>query len=108
MLKTISAALLAVSVLAAPALAASSDKTTQAPANKTTQVPADKAAQVPADKAAQVKPKAEQIKPNALNANAKMGHHRRHHRSHKHMGALKTHQFSKVTSKHVAPATKRS
>jgi hypothetical protein len=98
MLKTISAALLAVSVLAAPALAASSDKTTQAPANKT--------AQVPADKAAQVKPKAAQVKPNALNANAKMGHHRhyRHHRSHKHMSALKTHQFSKVAIKHVVPA----
>ena len=35
MLKTISAALLAVSVLAAPALAASAGKTTQAPVIKT-------------------------------------------------------------------------
>jgi hypothetical protein len=46
-----------------------------------------------------------------LNANAKTGrHHHRHfahHRSHKHMGALKTHKFSKVSKasiKHVAPA----
>ena len=106
MLKKISAALLAVSVLAAPALAASSDKTTSAPASKTTQVPAAKAAQVPADKATQVKPKAAQVKPSALNANAKMGHHR-HYRSHKHMSAVKSHQFSKVTNKHIAPATKR-
>ena len=27
--------------------------------------------------------------------------------SHKRMGALKTHQFSKVAIKHVTPATKR-
>jgi hypothetical protein len=60
MLKTISAALLAVSVLAAPALAAESGKTT---ANtsiiKTTT----------------------QVKPAVLNANAKMGKHH-HHRTH--------------------------
>ena len=91
MLKTISAALLAVSVLAAPAMAAGSGKTAQAPVIKAEQV--------------------KQVKPSVLNANAKMGrhHHRhfRHHRSHKRMGALKTHQFSKVTIKHVAPATKR-
>jgi len=95
MLKTISAALLAVSVLAAPALAAGSSKTTQAPATK----------------AAQVKPnKAAQVKPSALNANAKMGHHVRHfrhHLAHKKMGAVKTHQVSKVTIKHAAPVTKR-
>jgi hypothetical protein len=92
MLKTISAALLAVSVLAAPALAASSGKTTQAPVIKAEQV--------------------KQVKPNALNANARMGRHHvrhaRHHRAHKHMGALKTHTISKVTIKHAAPATKRS
>ena len=96
MLKTISAALLAVSVIAAPAMAASSDKTTQAPVAKTAQAPAAKT---------------EQVKPSALNANAKMGHHHvkhaRHHRAHKHMGALKTHKTSKVTIKHAAPATKR-
>ena len=97
MLKTISAALLAVSVLAAPVMAASSDKTAQAPATKSVQV----------------KPSAlnaKQAKPNALNANAKMGRHHRHyshHRSHKKMTALKTHQVSKATIKHVTPATKR-
>jgi hypothetical protein len=89
MLKTISAALLAVSVLAAPALAAGQGKTAHAPVIKAEQV--------------------KQVKPSVLNANAKMGrHHRhiRHHRFHKHMGALKTHQFSKVAIKHVVP-TKR-
>jgi hypothetical protein len=103
MLKTISAALLAVSVLAAPALAAGSGKIAQAPAAKTTQAPAAKAAQV--------KPKAVEVKPNALNANARMGRHHvkhlRHHRFHKKMSAHQTHQFSKATIKHVAPATKR-
>ena len=118
MLKTISAALLAVSVLAAPALAASSGKTSDAPAVKTTQAPVIKATQAPvikatqapADKAAQVKSKTAQIKPNVLNANARMGHHHkhfRHHRHHHRMGALKTHQFSKVSSKHIATAAKR-
>ena len=95
MFKTISAALLAVSVIAAPAMAASSDKTTQAPAAKTAEVPAAKT---------------KQVKPSALNANARMGHHHkhfRHHRSHKHMSALKTHNVSKVTIKHPGPATKR-
>lgn len=88
MLKTISAALVAVSVLAAPALAAGQAKTAQAPVIKAEQV--------------------KQTKPSALNANAKMGrHHVRHHRYHKHMGALKTHKFSKVSTKHVTPATKR-
>ena len=88
MLKTISAALLAVSVVAAPVMAAGSSKTTQAPAVKATQV-----------------------KPSVQNANAKMGRHHvkhvRHHRSHKKMSALKTHQVSKATIKHIAPATKR-
>ena len=46
--------------------------------------------------------RAAQVKPSVLNANAKMGrHHRqacRHHRFHKHMGALKTHQFSSRSS----------
>jgi hypothetical protein len=91
MLKTISAALLAVSVLAAPAMAASSGKTAHAPVIKAEQV--------------------KQVKPSVLDANARMGRHHqrhfRHHRFHKRMGALKTHQFSKVTIKHVAPATKR-
>jgi Ni/Co efflux regulator RcnB len=94
MLKTISAALLAVSVLAAPALAAGQSKATQAPANKTEQVK-----------------QAQQAKPKALNANAKMGHHHvrhvRHQSFHKHMGALKTQKLSKVSIKHVAPTAKR-
>jgi hypothetical protein len=107
MLKTISAALLAVSVLAAPAMAASSDKTAQAPATKSVQVKPSVL------NAKQVKPNAlsaKQVKPNALNANAKMGRHHRHHshhRAHKKMTALKTHQVSKATIKHVTPATKR-
>jgi hypothetical protein len=85
MLKTISAALLAVSVLAAPALAAGQAKTANAPVIKAEQV--------------------KQVKPSVLNANAKMGHHHkhfRHHRSHKRMGAFKTHP--KVAIKHVVPA----
>jgi hypothetical protein len=90
MLKTISAALLAVSVLAAPAFAAGQSKTTQAPVIKAEQV--------------------KQLKPNVRNANARMGRHHahfRHHRFHRHMGALKTHQVSKVAIKHAGLATKR-
>jgi hypothetical protein len=82
MFKTISAALLAVSVLAAPAMAATSGNTTKAPVIK-----------------------AEHMKPSVLNANAKMGRHHRHHRSHKRMGALKTHQ--KIAIKHVTHPAKR-
>ena len=87
MLKTISAALLAVSVLAAPVLAATPASTTKAPVIKT-----------------------EQVKPSVLNANAKMGHHvkhryHRHHRFHKRMGALKTH--AKVAVKHITHTAKR-
>jgi hypothetical protein len=82
MLKTISAALLAVSVIAAPALAAG--KTAKAPVTKTQQV--------------------KQIKPTALNANAKMG---RHHVRHKHMHALKTQKVSKATIKKAPSLTKR-
>jgi hypothetical protein len=64
MLKTISAALLAVSVLAAPALAAS-------PATKTAHAPVIKAAQ---------------MKSGVLDANARMGrhHHYWHHRHYRH------------------------
>jgi hypothetical protein len=88
MFKTISAALLAVSVLAAPAMATGTLKTTHAPAFKT-----------------------EQMKRSVLNANAKMDRHHpshyRHHHFHKKMGALKTRHFSKVTVKHVNSAIKR-
>ena len=113
MLKTISAALLAISVIAAPAMAAGIAKTT--PVSKTTAAaPAAKTAQAPSINAVKAKP-------NVMNANAKMGrhhhrfhryhrHHRFHHRfhrHHRHMGAIKAHQFSKVSVKHVTPALKR-
>ena len=102
MLKTISAALLAASVLAAPAMAAGTAK------NPGTSHGA------PAIKSAQVKP-------SVLNANAKMGRHHhkhyRHHRHHKKMGAVKAHtkmsfkpvtkSHSKVSFKHTAPIAKR-
>ena len=87
MLKTISAALLAVSVLAAPVLAATGN-TTKAPIIKT-----------------------ERVKPSVLNANAEMGRHHvrhpRHHRFHRHEGALKMHKSSKVAIKHVTHTAKR-
>jgi len=104
MLKAISAALIAVSVLAAPAMAAGIVKTTPAPIAKTAQAPAINVVKAT---------------PRAMNANAKMSrhHHRfhRHHRihkpfhrhSHKHMGANKPHHFSKVTVKHIKTAIKR-
>ncbi|MGO8913763.1 MAG: His-rich protein BRANT [Bradyrhizobium sp.] len=88
MLKTISAALLAVSVLAAPALAADTGKTAQAPVTKSAPV-----------------------KQSALNANAKMGrHHVRHashHRFHKKMATHKVHKSPKIAAKHVTHPAKR-
>jgi hypothetical protein len=97
MFKTISAALVAVSVLAAPAFAGAPGKATQAPTNKTVQAPVIKA---------------ETTKSKVLNANASMGRHHhkhfRHHRQHKHMGALKVKHFTpKVATKHIAPTAKR-
>jgi hypothetical protein len=85
MFKTISAALLAVSVLAAPAMAGTA-KTAPAPVIK-----------------------AVHVKASVLNANARMDRHQhtRHHRFHKRIGALKTRHFAKVTVKHVTPPTKR-
>jgi hypothetical protein len=86
MLKTISAALLAVSVLAAPALAATG-KNDEARTTKATPV-----------------------KPSLLNANARMGgHHHSHyrhvsHRHHKKMAAIKV--APKVGFKAPAHATK--
>ena len=85
MLKTISAALLGVSVLAAPVLAATPGNVTKAPVIKT-----------------------EQVKPSVRNANAKMDvmhRHYRHHRFHKRIGALKTH--AKVAVKHITHTAKR-
>jgi len=99
MLKTISAALLAVSVIAAPALAANPGKTVQPPAAKTADKTADKtAAQAPAIKGGEVKT-------GALNANAKMNHqhHYRYHH-HKKITALKSH--AKSSFKNAAPTTK--
>ncbi len=66
MLKTISAALVAVSVLAAPALAGTPGKTVQTPVNKVTQVPVAKAPQG---------------KAKLLNANAKVDGHHKHYRT---------------------------
>jgi hypothetical protein len=94
MFKTISAALVAVSVLAAPALAGTQGKTAQAPVNKTTQAPVIKA----------------EGKSKMLNANARMDRHHkhyRHHRHHKHIGLHKTHA-KHIAVKHVTPAAKRS
>ena len=88
MLKTISAALIAVSMIAAPAFAGDAAKTatkTPAPVSKTAPVI-----------------KSEQLPTKVLNANAKMGHHKhyRHHRHHKHMGVLKV-KAPKYAAKHV-------
>ena len=103
MLKTISAALLAVSVIAAPALAETSGKTTQAPVNKTVQAPVNKTAQAPVIKADQAKSKLMNA-----NANANMGDkHYRHHRHHEHMGTLKTHAAPKIARHHATSAAKR-
>jgi hypothetical protein len=116
MLKTISAALLAVSVIAAPAFAAGQNKAAQAPVSKTAQAPLAQTA----NPNAKVDTKSN-AKPGVLNANAKMGRHHhkhyRHHRHHKKMGALKAHtkmsfkpvtkSHSKVSFKHTAPIAKR-
>ena len=94
MLKAISAALVAVSVLAAPALAGTPGKTVQTPVNKVTQAPVANAPQA---------------KAKLLNANAKVGvHHKhyRHHRHHKHIGLHKAHA-KHIAIKHVTPSAKR-
>jgi hypothetical protein len=96
MLKTISAALLAVSVLAAPVLAANTGKTVQAPVTKSVTAT-----------------KSEQVKKDPLNANAKMArHHKRHHWHHKHHRvhkkmAAKVHKSLKVSAKPVTHPAKR-
>ena len=86
MFKTISAALLAASMLAAPAFAAT---------GKVTQVPAVKA---------------HQVNSRVLNANARMEkQHLRHHRHQRHhVAAIRTHRHAKVSFHHAAPVkTKR-
>jgi hypothetical protein len=71
MIKTISAALLAVSVLAAPAMAGSAGRASHA---------------TPAAKFVQ-------LKPGVLNANANMGrHHHRHGYHHRHYGHHRHHR----------------
>jgi hypothetical protein len=113
MLKTISAALLAVSVLAAPALAATADKTAQAPVTKSTSAPVAKTADKTAAKTTATTTqapviKAETSKSKFLNANARMGRHHhqhvRHHRHHGHIGMHKTHAAPKIAIKHVTSA----
>ncbi|HEX7791712.1 MAG TPA: hypothetical protein VF467_14445 [Afipia sp.] len=88
MLKTISAAFVAISILAAPAMAATVIKTEKAPVTKSVTV-----------------------KPSVANAQArfvkKHPHHRhykhiRHHRAHKHLGAVVT---KKPIMKHMSSAT---
>ena len=118
MFKTISAALIAASVIAAPAFAAEAGKTTAtAPvikADQTQSKVSTTAAKpnpgVKADaKTADVKSEAKvDTKTTAMNANAKMGRHHHkhvrhyHHTRHHKMGALKTH--TKVSFKR-APHT---
>ena len=98
MLKTISAALLGVAILAAPTLAATAAKST----TKTTQAPVAKATAQKTTAAPVIK--ADSAKSKVMNANAKMHrHHVRHHRYHK-TTALKAPHASKVAIKHVAPA----
>jgi hypothetical protein len=94
MLKAVSAALVAVSVLAAPALARTPGKTAPAPVNKITQAPAIKA----------------EGKPKMLNADARMDRHHkhyRHYRHHNYIGLHKTHA-KHIAVKHVTPAARRS
>jgi hypothetical protein len=92
MLKTISAALLAVSVLAVPAIAASTAKTAQAPVTKSATVTA-------------------QVKKDPLNANAKESrrHHARHHKHHRFHEKIagKFHKSLKVSAKPVTHPAKR-
>jgi hypothetical protein len=131
MLKTISAALLAASMIAAPAFAANTGKATQAPAAKSVQAPAIKGdANSSAKTSAKASVKASAAKvgaktstnSGALNANARMSHHKHYrHYHHKKMSALKPHQasfknagkvqasksHSKVSFKRVAPVAKR-
>ena len=96
MLKKISAALIAVSMLAAPAMAASTASTETAPITKS------------------VTPVAKPHVKKVRTASAKIGrHHHRHysqlHRSHKKVSASKinkTSKVSKVTIKRPGPTTK--
>jgi hypothetical protein len=94
MLKTVSAALLAVSVLAAPALAATAQTTTPGSVSKSASVN-----------------KPAQAKKSTLNANTKMGRHHvthsTHHRFHKKMATHKVHKSAKVAAKHLTHPARR-
>ncbi len=99
MLKTISAALLAISVIAAPAMAAGTVKTAPAPMPRP-----PPAAPVGKDRPGFRDQRVLNAKPGwagiitAATVSPPSSHH---HRFHKHVGANKPHQFSKVTVKHV-------
>jgi hypothetical protein len=104
MLKTISAALLAVSVIAAPVMAASTTKIAQTPVTKSSVIKSS------VTKSATVTPSAH-VKKNPLNANAKIGRHQhvshyRHHHLHQKMAA-KAHKSLKVSAKPVMHPAKR-
>jgi hypothetical protein len=92
MLKTISAALLAASVIAAPAFAGAPAKS----ATKTAAAPVTTA---------------DQARSKVLSANATMGHHHRKHaslhRRHKHMAAPKAHATPKAAMKRANSPSKR-
>jgi flagellar biosynthesis protein FliP len=99
MLKTISAALLATSLIAAPAFAAGT-KNTMTPTAQTTQSKADAGAKTDLKTSATTNTKSK-----ALNANAKMRkHHKKHishlryHKQHK-VAALKTKTHAKIQAK---------
>jgi len=102
MLKTISAALLAASVFAAPALAATRAKTAQAPAANTTQAPMAKTTAAKTTQAPVIK--ADRAKSKAMNANAKMHRHQVRHHRHYNKNVLNKHHTPKVAIKHAAPA----
>jgi hypothetical protein len=97
MLKAISAALLAASIIAAPAFAAGSGKNLQSPTMKTAQLKTTDANAKP------------QTKPASVHSKKDKHHvkHVRNHRSQQRTGALKTHRLSKVSIKHTAPIAKR-
>jgi hypothetical protein len=103
MLKTISAAVLAATMIAAPALAANSGNKAQGTANTTTQTQSQNTATAPKQTNAQATP----AKSNNLNAHARMT---RHHYRHKKISLHKSHGnvASKVSGKQAAPATKGS
>ena len=100
MLKTISAALLAVSVLAAPAMAAGVAKTAPATDRQDDRPrTAPRLRRPTGDQGGACQ--AERDERQCPHGPASLGI--RHHRFHKHMGAYKAHQFSKVTSSTPRP-----